>query len=239
MDLHEKLYHYCERAGDPAFWAEPINAFTNVAFLIAAALAARTFLRSPTEERGVIEALLIALVAAMGVGSFLFHTFATRWASFADTAPIGIFMIAYLAYTLRRYLGASWLVTVICLGGFLWALVVAEGMACTPPFLPITNATRGSCLNGTIGYVPALIALVLFAVVFAVQRHPVWTYFAAASLILALSMTFRTFDFEICDVTQLAGHHVGTHFLWHLLNATLLYMLLMGAIRHGSRAEAV
>ena len=238
MDLHQKLYHYCERASDPSFWAEPINALTNVAFLIAAALAARSYFRLPSQERGMVEVLLIVLVATMGVGSFLFHTFATRWATLADTLPIGVFMIAYLAYALRRYLGASWLVTGVCLGGFVWTLVIAESTTCAASFLPITNATRGSCLNGTIGYVPALIALLLFTVLFGAKRHPVWPYFAAASLIFALSMTFRTFDFELCDVAQLAGRHVGTHFMWHILNALLLYVLLMGAIRHGQRTSA-
>ncbi len=236
MDPYEKLYHYCERASDPSFWAEPINALSNAAFLVAAALATHAYIRIPSNERGVVEALLIALVAAMGMGSFLFHTFATRWASFSDTGPIGVFMVSYLAYALRRYLGASWVVTLICLGIFLWALKVAGDMTCAAPFLPITNATRGSCLNGTVGYVPAFIALVLLAVVFAAKRHLVWTYFAAAALVFALSMTFRTFDFEVCGVARLAGHPVGTHFLWHLLNATLLYILLIGAIRHGRRA---
>ena len=233
MSLHDKLFHYCERASDPAFWAEPINAITNGAFLIAAVLAARAYFRLPAQERGVVEAILIVLVATMGVGSFLFHTFGTRWAAIADTVPIGIFMIVYLAYALRRYLGVPWLLTVVCLGGFVWTLTIAENMTCAPSFLPITNETRGSCLNGTIGYVPAFIALVLMSAVLALKRHPVWTYFVAATVTFALSMTFRTLDFEVCDVVQVAGHHVGTHFLWHLLNATLLYILLMGAIRHG------
>jgi hypothetical protein len=31
------------------------------------------------------------------------------------------------------------------------------------------------------------------------------------------------------------GHRLGTHFMWHILNAVTLYLLLMGAIRFGWR----
>jgi hypothetical protein len=30
-----KVYSYCERGGDPTFWAEPLNAISNGAFIIA------------------------------------------------------------------------------------------------------------------------------------------------------------------------------------------------------------
>ena len=41
---------YCERAGD-AFWAEPLNALTNLAFLLAAGSLVRTLLRETPSRR--------------------------------------------------------------------------------------------------------------------------------------------------------------------------------------------
>lgn len=69
---------YCERTG-PEFWSEPVNALTNAAFLVAAFVMWRR-----TGGRLPLANLMILLLALIGVGSFLFHTFATTWAALAD-----------------------------------------------------------------------------------------------------------------------------------------------------------
>lgn len=232
MSWHDKIYRYCERAGDPGFWAEPFNALSNAAFLVAALLAAYHFGKSRSRGggAGAIEAAMIALVAVIGIGSFLFHTYATRWASYADTVPIGLFMIAYLVYALRHYAGAPWMVIVIALAGFVWSLKMAGSVECTLDALPITGR-QGGCLNGSVGYLPAFAAMTLIGLLLAVMRHPAAGYLIAAAAVFALSLTCRTLDLELCGLTTLAGHTTGTHFLWHCLNATLLYILLRAAIR--------
>ena len=68
---------YCERLG-PSFWAEPVNAISNVAFLIAAVAA---FVKWRQAARDDLPALaLIGVVFVIGLGSFAFHTLATRGA---------------------------------------------------------------------------------------------------------------------------------------------------------------
>lgn len=237
MNWFDKIYSYCERAGQPHFWAEPFNAVTNAAFLIAALAAAFVLWRERKGEARGSEAALIALVAMMGVGSFLFHTYATRWASWADKAPIGIFMLAYLVYALRRYFKAPWLVALMGLGLFVWSLKLAGGVTCdTAGLLPLTAQHAKSCLNGTAGYLPAFGVLLLMGVVLAALRDPVSPYLLSAAAVFSLSMAFRTLDWELCDVTVFMGRGRGTHALWHVLNATTLYLLVLGAIRHGRRA---
>jgi hypothetical protein len=49
-----------------------------------------------------------------------------------------------------------------------------------------------------------------------------------AAGIFLLSLTFRTIDKAAC-----ASFPLGTHFLWHLLNALVLYVLLRTAILAG------
>ena len=66
--------NYCERL-DPGFWAEPLNALTNLAFLIAAVAAWRLAVRHNVLTTDII--VLIGLIAAVGIGSGAFHTFAT------------------------------------------------------------------------------------------------------------------------------------------------------------------
>lgn len=234
MAWDDQIFRYCERGQDPSFWAEPVNAWTNAAFIVAGLLATRLYLKRPRGGLGAAEALLIVLVFAMGVGSFLFHTYATVWASYADTGPIGVFMLAYFAYTLRRLLGLPWLAVLLGLGLFVWSLESAGGLHCQPSLLPRTAASGASCLNGTAGYLPAFAALVLTTAVLAAAGHPVWRHLAAAAAVFLASMTFRTLDIELCPLTRLMGRQVGTHFLWHILNATTLYILLRGAILEGA-----
>lgn len=233
MNWHDQIFRYCERGQDGTFWAEPLNAATNGAFLIAAVLAAVELARRPGRASSIAEPLLVALVLVMGIGSFLFHTTATRWASYADTVPIGIFMLSYLAYALRRYLKLGWIWIALAMGAFAWSLQLAGKVQCGPGLLSVTQAAQGPCLNGTMGYMPAFAALAGISLLLAILRHPAWRYLALAAGILLVSMGFRSVDLEICDLSRFMGHRLGTHFLWHILNATMLYVLLLAAIRHG------
>ncbi len=235
MDWNERIFRYCERGADPTFWAEPLNALTNWAFIIAALLAASQLARRPAGQRGVPEAILVTLMFAMGLGSFLFHTYATVWATYADTGPIGAFMLSYFAYALRRFFGLGWIWVGLGLAAFVWSLKFAGGVQCQPVMLSAVSAAHGACLNGTAGYVPAFLAMLAITAALAVTRHPAWRYLAGASVLFLASMTFRTLDWELCDQTQLYGHRLGTHFLWHLLNATTLYILALAAIRYGKK----
>jgi len=238
MDWNDRIFRYCERGDNPAFWAEPLNAATNLAFIIAALLVLAEFVRRPAGSRGVAEAGLVAVMFMIGTGSFLFHTYATRWASYADTGPIGMFMLAYLAYALRRFLGLNWMWVGVGLGLFIASLRYAGSVQCNVAFVSIVEAARHPCLNGTAGYVPALVAMVLVALAAAAKGHPAWRYLAAGSAIFLVSMLARTLDWEICSMTEVGGHRLGTHYLWHILNATMLYLLVHAAILHGGGSRS-
>jgi hypothetical protein len=219
--MNHKIFAYCERGTDPGFWAEPLNAVTNLAFIIAAVLATRLWLQAPPGQRGVFEGFLVLLLYAMGLGSFLFHTFAEPWAAIADTVPIGIFMVSYLAYALRRYLGVGWIATFAVLVAFFISLWQSSVFRCG----------GGPCLNGSLAYVPALVVLMVIGALLVIRRHPAGWSLITAGIIFAVSLTARTIDRDICGATAM----VGTHFLWHIFNATLLYVLARAALLHGRR----
>ncbi len=234
MAWSEQLFRYCERGSDPAFWAEPVNAVTNLGFIFVAVLAAAILHRTPKGHRGGAELFLVGLVFAIGIGSFLFHTFATRWASLTDVGPITLFMLAYFGYALRRYVGLNWFAVSACLGIFITALWFAKDVTCQPSFMPISNGLGLPCLNGTAGYLPALVALVGIGMALAVKRHGAARTLLLAAVVFAVSMAFRTMDFELCTGITVLGTRIGTHFLWHLLNAVVLYLLLRAALLHGA-----
>ncbi len=237
MAWTDQVYRYCERGQDGAFWAEPWNALSNAAFIIAA-LAAGYELRRRGAREPVAATALILVVFAIGIGSFLFHTFATRWAALADVIPIGVFMLAYLGYALRSFMRLGWLWVAMLLAGFIWLLRMAGTTPC-PSLASIVLVSRGSCLNGTLAYAPALIAMLAAGVALALLRHRAAIYLGAAGLVFLASMTFRTIDLMACERIRFLGQPVGTHALWHLLNAATLYVLLVAAIRHGGRPGAV
>ena len=57
---------------------------------------------------------------------------------------------------------------------------------------------------------------------------------AVGAGILAVSLGFRTVDEAVCGAVP-----IGTHFLWHLLNAVLLGWMIRVLVRHeGRRAGA-
>lgn len=232
-----KVFSYCERGFDPSFWAEPLNAISNGAFIIAGLIAAYQLARSRRKDWALFEWLLILLVLCIGVGSFMFHTYATVWSIPFDTIPISIFMLGYLGYALRRYLGVPWIFVILALAAFYWSVDFARSIPCSNELLPMTKAAGKRCFNGTLGYTPAFMSLLLVGAALAWKRHPAAGYILAGAVVFLISMTFRTIDYEVCRWVMRGGRGVGSHFLWHTFNGLLLYILLLGAIRHGAPAS--
>ncbi|MDN3718388.1 ceramidase domain-containing protein [Roseibium salinum] len=143
MALTDRIDYYCERIA-PEFWSEPLNAVTNATFLVAALLAYLMWRRkTPDDTAGL---LLIGIVFATGLGSFLFHTFATRWAMLADVIPIALFIHVYLFFALKRFLAMPWWAALAVVIGF---------FAASPPAAGLIAPLIGS----SAGYVPALLAI--------------------------------------------------------------------------------
>jgi len=76
MGLSEHVFLYCERGRSEALFAEPFNAASNAAFLLAALAALLLLFRRPKEMRSADHFLLIALVFVVGLGSLAFHLLA-------------------------------------------------------------------------------------------------------------------------------------------------------------------
>src|ERR1700730_1967932 len=185
MDWSTPIDLYCERT-DASLWAEPANALTNAAFLIAAAAAFVLWRRRSENEYGRDwpALALILVVAAVGLGSFTFHTVATRGAVLADVIPIAIFIYGYLLLALRRFLHLSLAAAI--------AIVVAYAVAAqTLSWLAPPRA-----LSGSVGYLPALLALIVVA---RIAREPERRGLNIAVMVFTVSLALRTIDLEACD----------------------------------------
>jgi hypothetical protein len=238
------IFEYCERGSNPAFWAEPLNAVTNGGFILAALAGVFMIARLPAHERSLWPVFFVFNFIAIGVGSFLFHTVPNVNTVQADTGPIGVFMLTYLIFAMRRLAGASWFLTAAAIAAFIGLMVMAFNVQCWDGrvgFLldDVPLGARARCLNGSLGYAPALIVMVAMAAWLLQARHPGGGFIAAAALTFIVSMTFRSLDQRLCGEWIIMGHRLGTHFTWHLLNSLTLFFLLVAAIRYGHRTQQV
>jgi hypothetical protein len=214
MDWTTPIDLYCERL-EPGLWAEPINALSNLSFIAAAAYALVALRRSGRRDTAVL--ILIAVVAVIGIGSFLFHTFANGWSVIADVAPITLFIYGYLALALRRFFALSWPLTGAILVAF-FALNWPVDWLLSP------------LIAGSAAYVPALLAMLVTGALLVAQRHSAGRPLLAAGGVFTVSLALRTLDLPLCD-----GISAGTHWLWHMLNALTLAVLLQAAIVNAPR----
>jgi hypothetical protein len=211
MDLTQPVDLYCERLG-PGLWAEPFNAVSNAAFFLSALFVARGMARQPQKSPAALR-LLPLLIAVIGVGSILFHTLAVRWTEWADVLCIAVFIHYFVVCFLHYCAGLRWTTALLGIPGFM-----LFGRVVTLPF-----AARA--FNGSVDYFPALAGILSMGLYAALRGRGAWFYFGAAA-ILALSLTLRTGDRAWCQVFPL-----GTHWLWHCLNAVTLALATSGLLR--------
>jgi hypothetical protein len=199
----ELLEMYRERSGDPAFWAEPLNALTNASFVVAAGFGLDLAIRRRVLLPAAVA--LISLAAAIGCGSFLFHTLPSPQTKWLDIIPITLFQILFLWLISRKLLSSSrWMSAAIVL------VVVGCAFALMPFHKP---------LNGSLFYIPPWMAMLAFGALWAKRSKAEPYLLLGAACFFALAITARSIDWIV-------PWSYGTHFLWHLLNGLVVYTAL-------------
>lgn len=196
---------YCERLS-PDFWAEPVNALSNAGFLLAAYFAWR-LLQSRGLKTFITAWVLTLMVAVIGIGSFLFHTFAVRWALFADVIPISVYQVLFLSFYLYKVARFS----ALKVGAWIIAF-----FAVTYGF----DALPTQWLNGSVSSYGSAWLFIAGLGVYHWRTHkqaPLDLLLAAG--VFSLSLVFRSMDMAICQYIS-----IGTHMFWHLLNSVVLYL---------------
>ncbi|MBE1204477.1 ceramidase domain-containing protein [Aminobacter carboxidus] len=205
---------YCERT-DIGLWAEPFNAVSNLAFFAAGLWGVYEARR---RNAGTFAEVLGWWVVAIGIGSTLFHTFATEATKWADILPIAGFTLAYTLFNLRRFAGMAWPRALLIFFGFY--IVVGFVTYMVPDWLRVAS-------NGTTGYLPPFLALIFFGCVVIANGSRAGWYNIAAAVIFLGSVTFRVIDPLVCDALP-----IGSHFMWHLLNGLMLGVLMAATTRY-------
>ncbi|MFP4451049.1 ceramidase domain-containing protein [Rhodosalinus sp.] len=211
MEWTRQIDSYCERL-DASYWAEPVNAVTNAAFLIAAVV-----MWARVRGQGLPLAMaLVWVLAAIGVGSYLFHTHAQVWSALLDVLPILLFILIYIYAANRHYWGLS----------RLWSgLGVAAFFPYAVATVPLFQMVPG--LGSSAGYAPVPLLILVYAVLLRRRLPQVARGLAIGAGLLIASLTFRTLDLPLCGVVP-----VGTHFMWHILNGLMLGWMIEVYRRH-------
>ena len=213
MDWTRAIDGYCERT-DHTLWSEPINAVTNIAFIIVAVIMWRRSSRDPGAR------WLSAVLFAIGVGSGLFHTFATAWSATADVIPIAVFTLSYIYLANMHF----------------WKMpfwIAALGTVAFVPYAaaltPVISALPFFSISSAYWVLPPLIAS--YGLLLSSQAPETGRGLLIAAGLLVVSIIFRSLDEMVCHSLSF-----GTHFAWHVLNAILLGWMIEVLRRHKMKA---
>lgn len=198
---------YCERT-DASFWAEPMNALTNFAFIVAGLLLL-IHKQPPARTLGV-------LIMLIGLGSFLFHTFANRLTGFLDVLFIGIYLLAYAWLWPKWVLRSGPAISAFSVAALMLAITLASlAVFAFKPLWP--DLPPGA-------YLGAWFYLIAIATLSATGHQKAGRWLWAAVGLFAVSITARQMDLPLCGQTG------GTHWLWHVINAIVLYASARGLL---------
>lgn len=211
-------YGVCERTG-LGMWAEPLNVLSSFAFMAVAVAIYRHYHRHEDLDKKWIWDVhaLTFITFLIGLNSVAFHMFPNPTTELADTLTIVLFIILYFWSVLFR-IGRT---------------TIFQAMVCFVAFVGFSHILVHQfprALNDSIGYLSSMIALIMIAVHLHLKARPSSSHFMLAALIGVCSLFCRAIDREVCSEII-----TGTHFLWHTLNATLLYILLKQLVRNVNR----
>ena len=159
---------------------------------------------------------LAAVLFVIGIGSWLFHTHANRLTGLMDVLPILAFILLYVFAATRDYFGARPWVAALVTAGF-----IPYAAATVPIFAMIPG------LGSSASYAPVPLLILIYAVLLRKRLPETARGLATGAGILIVSLTFRTLDQPLCGAVPL-----GTHFLWHILNAVMLGWMIEVWRRH-------
>ncbi|MBL7258004.1 hypothetical protein [Paractinoplanes lichenicola] len=141
---------------------------------------------------------LPVLLAVVGLCSLAFHTFATIPTAALDSLSILVYELVAIVLLVHR--------------GF--HVRLQRAWLAAPAFVLFTVAVNFALPWSLGGYLPALLVLAFFAVT--LRSRPL----TLATAVFTVSLTARTLDEPLCSTLPL-----GTHWLWHCLNAVTLYLI--------------
>ncbi|MDF1736189.1 MAG: hypothetical protein P1U37_12940 [Minwuia sp.] len=197
--MYEYIDSYCERVA-PGLLGEPLNAITNLAFMIAAIWLWRIARRHGRDRSWMLRTLVILLFAT-GVFSLVFHTFANVIGVILDSLALTLCLLAAILFSARVWLHQGWWQAA------LWPIGMIVGAFVLGSVVPVDGAA----------YLGPFVTGLLMAGMLITRGHPAGRDVAIGIACFIPSFLFRSVDASVCEAFP-----SGTHFMWHMLNACVL-----------------
>lgn len=202
---------YCERGDSLEFFAEPLNAISNLAFIFAGFGIYRLLIKNRIQQ--IEYKIVLILILLVGFGSFLWHATRNSFTLLLDIVPTA------LTFTLITYIFLSKLMQNRLLA-LLIAMLLLPVRFFISSFAPtdiISSLIRNSIIFTTF----------LVLIVWSFKKHGRIAFEGLSVLVIyLLAISTRGIDLQVCPT-----FNIGTHFLWHIFNALAAYLALRFLIK--------
>lgn len=197
---------YCERVGNSIF-SEPINLLSNLAFFITVILLYKEYKNIKKVNFEYWFILITFLV--VGIGSSLWHSLRSPLGFTLDSVPILIFLLS-LFFVILKELTTDYKKAIILTTFFLSLQFILSYL--------FSNFLNGSVLHVTSG-------VIFFSIIIWIRKKysRILKNIVIGLLLYILAIIFRSIDNLVCPYFPL-----GTHFMWHILNAGGAYFAVKG-----------
>ena len=202
MEIDTQIFAYCER-NSTHVWAEPINTFSNLFFIVFGFL---WFLKGNKTKDNDTIVLSISLIS-IGVFSFLYHLYANFIFGFLDVISIIIFSLFYFLFFNRNFFYLNKIKYFLLSFFFFIYLII---------FVYLISFIEFE-INGSEYYFSLIFLLIVYYLLICIKQKKLNVVMLLSIIILLFSLFLRSIDKEICDT-----FYIGTHFIWHFLNAISL-----------------
>lgn len=152
---------------------------------------------------GTLYKIITLLILTIGIGSAAWHSARTPFAHAMDFLPIFAFFLVYLYQLVKRLTTNKYLPTLATIGFLALQIVV--------------SIMFPSVLNGSVRHVVNLLLLSGLLYVLKSQGKLI-KYFVWMFIGYLVAVVFRSLDNVVCSYFS-----IGTHFLWHILTASVVY----------------
>lgn len=201
----------CERGNNLELFAEPLNTISNIAFIFATYGIYRLLTKNSIHQ--VEYKVLLTLILLIGFGSFLWHATGNLFALILDVVPTVLSFVTITYIFLKNLTGNKLLALLLSVLLFPTRFFISS-------FAPtdiISSLIRNS-INFTTFFLIILLALKKYGKI-AFEGLGVLTVYLIAIIM-------RIIDLQVCLAFPL-----GTHFLWHILNALAVYLAVRFIIK--------
>lgn len=195
-----------------------MNLFTNVLFVLSAFFAWKILSASSVTHKRYLQ-LLIILIGLIGVGSFIFHGTPNQFTILLDAIPIYIFVAMSLVFLLHSLIN-SWQYASGIVAAFAGLLVT------------VSLVLPSDFLNGSIRHILILAAVIGLLLLVYRKYGRIALDLAPVIGLYVVAIVARSIDQYVCSAFPL-----GTHFLWHSLDALASYFVVVFLVKLSDRSN--